>query len=79
MARYLDETLSSMLQSLIVFNHIETLNNIQHNMHFLENIFGTIKRRDTDEIERTKAVQAVLQLCTISKSLQSGSRSQLYR
>ncbi|KAI8339584.1 component of IIS longevity pathway SMK-1-domain-containing protein [Chlamydoabsidia padenii] len=80
MARYLDESLSSMLQTLIGSNHVEALNHIQYNTKFLEDLFGMIKRHDTDDIERTKAVQAVLQICTISKSLQPpNSRVQLYR
>jgi protein phosphatase-4 regulatory subunit 3 len=79
MARYLDAKLSSTIESLIKHHHTETLHHIQQNADFLKNIFGMIKCRDTAEIDRTSAIQVVLQICTISKSLTVISRAKLYR
>ncbi|ORZ17865.1 component of IIS longevity pathway SMK-1-domain-containing protein [Absidia repens] len=79
LAKYLDETLTSMLQSLILFNHIDIIGHIQYNSKFLTDLFDILKRSDVDSIQKTKAVQFVLQLCSISKSLQSGARVLLFR
>lgn len=80
MAKYLDETLTSMLQSLILFNHIDIIGHIQYNSKFLTDLFDLVKPASTaSPLQKAKAVQFVLQLCNISKSLQSGARVLLFR
>lgn len=75
----LDESLASILQSLIFFNHIDIINSIQQNREFLTELFRVFKSEESSETTKKDTVKFALQLCTIAKSLQASSRVSLYR
>ncbi|SAM09169.1 hypothetical protein [Absidia glauca] len=79
MEQHLDEPLLSMLQSQIPYEHITALHWVQNDVGFLENIFKNLTCDKTSEINRTKAIQTMLHICTFSKSLPASSQLKLCR
>jgi hypothetical protein len=79
MAPYIDYDLENRLKCMIQRTHLDTLTHMQRDTNFLENIFNIIKCRNSDQVKQTLAIQAVLQMCTIAKALESRFQVQLYR
>ncbi|CAO3643684.1 unnamed protein product [Cunninghamella blakesleeana] len=77
-AEYLDRKASDVFHSLITCNHVDIIDSMQHNTKFLTDLFNLIKNEHSTDIDKTKGVQCVLQLCSISKSIPDESRATLF-
>ncbi|KAK9761065.1 Platinum sensitivity protein, partial [Basidiobolus ranarum] len=79
LARVLDESTFSILNSLIFFNHVDIVNHFQHDHDFLKQLFGILDNANESSERKHDVIRFVQQFCAISKNLQMISRSGLYR
>ena len=79
MTQYMDESLSSILGSLIFFHNIDIVNYIHGDRTFLRDLFGILE----DELETIDRKRDVIlftqQFCSIAKTTQLPTRVGLYR
>ncbi|CAO3631296.1 unnamed protein product [Cunninghamella echinulata] len=75
---YLDRKVSDVFHNLITCNHVDIIESIQHNVKFLTDLFNLIINDHSTDTDKTKGVQCVLQLCSISKSIPDESRVGLF-
>lgn len=78
LARILDDPTFSVLNSLIFFNQVDIVQNLQNNPVFLKELFGIFVSQHVDQKRKTEAVLFIQQCCAISKNLQPNARQQLY-
>ncbi|KAG0055115.1 Platinum sensitivity protein [Linnemannia elongata] len=79
LAQYMDESLSSILGSLIFFHNIDIVNYIHGDRAFLRDLFGILKD-DSETIDRKRdVILFTQQFCSIAKATQLPTRVGLYR
>ncbi|MCJ1379250.1 Platinum sensitivity protein [Xylographa soralifera] len=78
LARILDDPTFSVLNSLIFFNQVDIVNQLQIADGFLNDLFGIIDSREADLEKKKDAVHFIQQCCAIAKNLQAPARGQLY-
>ncbi|KAI0396210.1 DUF625-domain-containing protein [Xylariaceae sp. FL0594] len=77
LARILDDSTFSVLNSLIFFNQVDIVQHIQANTSFLGELFGIFKTGQ-DLTRKKEAVLFIQQCCAIAKNLQPPARTTLY-
>ena len=77
LARFLEDPAFNILNSLIYYNQVDIITKLQHNATFFSDLFA-IFRDDADEAAKHQAIQFIQQFCSVAKTLQGPSRSQLY-
>ncbi|KAI8138592.1 component of IIS longevity pathway SMK-1-domain-containing protein [Fennellomyces sp. T-0311] len=75
----LDDSLASILHSLIFFNNIDVINYFESNHEYLEAVFGIFKDEDATDARKKEASKFVIQLCIMSKTVQTSARAALAR
>ncbi|KAF8935949.1 Platinum sensitivity protein [Haplosporangium gracile] len=79
LAQYMDESLSSILGSLIFFHNIDIVNYIHGDRAFLRDLFGVLED-DSETIDRKRdVILFTQQFCSIAKATQLPTRVGLYR
>ncbi|KAK3838428.1 MAG: component of IIS longevity pathway SMK-1-domain-containing protein, partial [Linnemannia elongata] len=79
LAQYMDESLSSILGSLIFFHNIDIVNYIHGDRAFLRDLFGILED-DSETIDRKRdVILFTQQFCSIAKATQLPTRVGLYR
>ncbi|KAG0289119.1 Platinum sensitivity protein, partial [Dissophora globulifera] len=79
LARIVDDSLSSILGSLIFFHNIDIVNYIHHDRAFMKELFGILEN-EAEPIERKRdVVLFVQQFCSIAKTTQLHARVGLFR
>ncbi|KAF9093984.1 Platinum sensitivity protein [Mortierella sp. AD031] len=79
LAQYMDESLSSILGSLIFFHNIDIVSSIHGDRAFLKDLFGILEA-DSETIERKRdVILFTQQFCSIAKTTQLPARVGLYR
>ncbi|KAG0368633.1 Platinum sensitivity protein [Mortierella sp. AD032] len=79
LAQYMDESLSSILGSLIFFHNIDIVNYIHGDRAFLRDLFGILEV-ESETIDRKRdVVLFTQQFCSIAKATQLPTRVGLYR
>ncbi|KAF9907190.1 Platinum sensitivity protein [Linnemannia zychae] len=79
LAQYMDESLSSILGSLIFFHNIDIVNYIHGDRAFLRDLFGILEN-ESETIDRKRdVVLFTQQFCSIAKATQLPTRVGLYR
>ncbi|KAI1320357.1 Platinum sensitivity protein [Mortierella claussenii] len=79
LVRVVDESLTSILGSLIFFHNIDIVNYIHQDRVFLKELFGILEN-DTETLERKRdVILFVQQFCSIAKTTQLPTRVGLYR
>ncbi|KAI8603016.1 component of IIS longevity pathway SMK-1-domain-containing protein [Dissophora ornata] len=79
LSRVVDESLSSILGSLIFFHNIDIVNYIHQDRAFLKELFGILEN-ESEPLERKRdVILFVQQFCSIAKTTQLPTRVGLYR
>ncbi|KAG0298431.1 Platinum sensitivity protein [Linnemannia gamsii] len=79
LAQYMDESLSSILGSLIFFHNIDIVNYIHGDRAFLRDLFGILED-ESETIDRKRdVILFTQQFCSIAKATQLPTRVGLYR
>ncbi|KAF9361683.1 Platinum sensitivity protein [Mortierella sp. NVP85] len=79
LSRFLDESLSGVLESMIFFHNTEIVNAIHQDHGFLKELFGILEST-TETIERKRdVVRFVQQYCSIARTTMMTARIGLYR
>ncbi|KAG0318593.1 Platinum sensitivity protein [Linnemannia gamsii] len=79
LAQYMDESLSSILGSLIFFHNIDIVNYIHGDRAFLRDLFGILDD-ESETIDRKRdVILFTQQFCSIAKATQLPTRVGLYR
>ena len=78
LARILDDPTFSVLNSLIFFNQVDIVNQLQQADNFLRDLFGIIDSPNANMEKKKDAVHFIQQCCAIAKNLQAPARGGLY-
>jgi protein phosphatase 4 regulatory subunit 3 len=78
LARILDDSTFSVLNSLIFFNQVDIVQHLQANTSFLSELFDIFKLQDQEAKRKKEAVLFIQQCCAIAKNLQPPARQTLY-
>ncbi|KKA28552.1 hypothetical protein TD95_002232 [Thielaviopsis punctulata] len=78
LARILDDTTFSVLNSLIFFNQVEIVQHIQGNSDILNDLFSVFNPSSALATRRRDAVIFIQQCCSIAKNLEAPTRVSLY-
>ncbi|KAK5579034.1 hypothetical protein RB653_008712 [Dictyostelium firmibasis] len=76
--RVLDDVTFSSLNSLIYFNNIDIVSQIQNDSDFLENLFSQIQKSEKNSEERKDLISFLQDLCNLAKGLQIQSKSTFF-
>ncbi|KAI9319885.1 component of IIS longevity pathway SMK-1-domain-containing protein [Dichotomocladium elegans] len=74
-----DDALGSLLHSLIFFNDIDIISNIQKDTELLTEIFEIFSDEKSTTERKVEASKFILQICNMAKTLQPAHRASLYR
>ncbi|KAF2074192.1 hypothetical protein CYY_004510 [Polysphondylium violaceum] len=76
--RVLDDVTFSSLNSIIYFNNIEIISQIQNDNDFLQNVFNSIENSQPNSNERKELLLFLQDLCALAKSLQHQSKTAFF-
>jgi hypothetical protein len=79
LARLLDDSTFTTLNSVIYFNHIDIVNYFQQNDEFLSQLFKILTSSEEPEQRKKDVVMFLHELCSIAKTLQVANRGVFYR
>ncbi|TIA91402.1 hypothetical protein E3P99_01069 [Wallemia hederae] len=84
LARTLDDSTFTLLNSFVYYNQIDIIKHIQNDKEFLDKLFGIFSDDATDSADtaptlRQDAVLFLRDLCTMGKNVQIQTRQELYR
>ncbi|CAG8740999.1 19260_t:CDS:2, partial [Racocetra fulgida] len=78
-ARVFDDPTSSILSSLILFNHVDICKHISQDDEFLDELFNILNEEDGSPKRKHDVIMFVQQLCFIAKSIHVPHKKELYR
>ncbi|OIW32423.1 DUF625-domain-containing protein [Coniochaeta ligniaria NRRL 30616] len=78
LARILDDSTFSVLNSLIFFNQVDIVQHLLNNTAFLNDLFGIFAVPNEKQLRKKEAVLFIQQCCSIAKNLQPPARQTLY-
>ncbi|CAG8604714.1 1400_t:CDS:10, partial [Dentiscutata heterogama] len=78
-ARVFDDPTSSILSSLIFFNHVDICKHFSHDDEFLEELFNIVNEENGSPKRKRDVIMFVQQLCFIAKSIHVQHKKELYR
>ncbi|CAG8554708.1 352_t:CDS:10 [Diversispora eburnea] len=78
-ARVFDDPTSSIITSLIFFNHTDICQHISQDDEFLTELFNILNNESEDSINKQNVVMFVQQLCSIAKGIHYPHKRELYR
>ncbi|TIB38060.1 hypothetical protein E3P86_01869 [Wallemia ichthyophaga] len=84
LARTLDDSTFTLLNSFVYYNQIDIIKHIQNDKDFLDRLFGIFSDSSSDTVDppptlRQDAVLFLRDLCTMGKNVQIQTRQELYR
>ncbi|KAI9350073.1 component of IIS longevity pathway SMK-1-domain-containing protein, partial [Zopfochytrium polystomum] len=79
LARLLDDQTFSSLNSLIFFNQVEIVNYFQQNQQYLAELFGMLNSESESDDKKRDVIGFFLELCSVVKNMQVGTRNSFYR
>lgn len=77
--RALDDATYSTLNSLIFFNNVDIVSQIQSDTRFLSEVFRRIKSTDTNHNDLKDLISFIQELCNLAKALQIQNRVAFYQ
>ncbi|CAG8510843.1 1168_t:CDS:2, partial [Scutellospora calospora] len=77
-ARVFDDPTSSILSSLIFFNHVDICKHISQDDEFLEELFNILNEENGSPKRKRDVIMFVQQLCFIAKSIHVSHKKELY-
>ncbi|RIB17482.1 component of IIS longevity pathway SMK-1-domain-containing protein [Gigaspora rosea] len=78
-ARVFDDPTSSILSSLIFFNHVDICKHFSQDDEFLEELFNILNEENGSPKRKRDVIMFVQQLCFIAKSIHVPHKKELYR
>ena len=75
----IDDSLVSILHSLIFFNNIDIINYFESNHDYLDELFDIFRDNDASNGKKMEASKFVIQLCIMAKAVQTSARAGLAR
>ncbi|KAJ3219304.1 Platinum sensitivity protein [Dinochytrium kinnereticum] len=79
LARLLDDTTFSALNSLVFFNHMDIIGYFQQDNDYLEGLFRILTSEEYSEEKKKEVVLFLHEICSIAKNLQVTTRASFYR
>ncbi|KAF9113994.1 Platinum sensitivity protein [Mortierella sp. AM989] len=79
LSRVADESLSSILNSLIFFHNIDIVNYVHKDQAFVKDLFGILENEEESLDRKREVILFVQQFCSIAKTTQLPIRVGLYR
>ncbi|TPX33217.1 hypothetical protein SmJEL517_g03825 [Synchytrium microbalum] len=79
LARLLDDSTFSTMNSLIFFNHVDIVNYFQSERDYLNQLFEMLSNEDVSMEKKKDVILLLHELTSIAKTLQVASRNQFYR
>ncbi|KAJ3194671.1 Platinum sensitivity protein [Irineochytrium annulatum] len=79
LARLLDDSTFSALNSLVFFNHMDIVSHFQQDNEYLEGLFQILSSDEHTEDKKKEVVLFLQELCSIAKNLQAATRAGFYR
>ncbi|KAJ3411746.1 Platinum sensitivity protein [Chytridiales sp. JEL 0842] len=79
LARLLDDSTFTTLNSVIYFNNIDIVSYFQQNDTFLSDLFNVLSGEDQPESKKKDVVMFLHELCSAAKTLQVANRGVFYR
>ncbi|KAG2209143.1 hypothetical protein INT45_004552, partial [Circinella minor] len=75
----IDDSLVSILHSLIFFNNIDIINYFESNHDYLDELFEIFRDNDASNEKKKEASKFVIQLCIMARAVQTSARAGLAR
>eukprot|EP00127_Corallochytrium_limacisporum_P006298 Clim_evm9s225 gene=Clim_evmTU9s225 len=72
--RILDEATFSTLNSLIFFNNVDIINQLQGDEEFLSKLFERLNSRSLSQVERRDAIRFIEHFCQMAKNIQMAGK-----
>jgi protein phosphatase-4 regulatory subunit 3 len=74
-----DDMFIGNMNTMVYQSHSDMVNYVQNNREFMNDLFDLVRNEDTLDENKKDAIKFIIQLCNLTKQMQSSARVNLLR